>query len=86
MRRNITRVHQGETQTRVVAKMEGNICDRESPQSFAELIQMLRTLCDTPDLLRTETNCPESITIRHNGQNWVVESATTVVRPLDEGR
>lgn len=84
MRRSVSRASQGENIVRVVAKMEGNPCVPESQEAFKELVEMLRTINDMPDLLRTETMCPESVRFYHNGENWVVESVSTVIRPMTD--
>jgi hypothetical protein len=84
MRKTINRIHQGENTTLVVAKLEGNPCTPGTLEAFKELMAMVRAIADLPDLIRSETNCPDFITIKHLNGCWVVESSSAIERPIDE--
>lgn len=84
MRRTITKVNQGENLTLVTAKLEGNLCTPGTLDAFKELMLMIRAISDMPDLIRTETNCPDRVNIRHVSGCWVIEASSLVEKPIDE--
>lgn len=68
-----------EGDVRHCVRIESDGCD-EGPQSLRgriEAFHLLRTLADVPDLLLCGTQSFERLTMRHDGQRWIVEAEST---------
>jgi hypothetical protein len=86
MKRTIIEAPLGQDRFRSVVRLEGDACEPDGSSGFLGLGTFLLTLIESPGVIRHATDCPEEISIKHNGTGWVLESISYTARSQNENR
>lgn len=83
MKRSIIRIPRGESQILVTVRFEGDEGPQEGVNGYRAMMTLLQTVANTPDLIRCEKDCPDSLRVYYQSGHWMVESYSIVSRPPD---
>lgn len=80
MHRTIKRINVGDSQVRVVVRLEADQCMPKSHEAFVVLVTTMQMIVGMPALLSGDMPAPDKVTFEHDGTRWVVEASALVER------
>lgn len=86
MKRNVSKIPIGESQIRTVVRLEGDVCEKGTHESMRELFRLMGDLVQNPGIMSIPAICPDSVSIRHNTNTWVIEIEVVTNREATDGK